>query len=100
MFKKLTSLWGKFTGKPVDDVSDRLAKAAAEGKDDLLLKLPEHEQCDHGVVFDEEEYRKSPNIAPDEVRERWPRGWGPCPKGCGFNGIAYASYLHYIAGDW
>jgi len=40
-----------------------------------------------------------------EVQKRWPRGWftkeKPCPLGCGYDsGIAYASYEHYIAGDW
>lgn len=83
-----------------DDFDMRLAKAAAEGADALVLKLPEQEHCDHGVVFDEEEFKKNPGMSASEVKKRWPRGWGPCPKGCGFNGIAYASFLHYIAGDW
>lgn len=83
-----------------DSFDLRLAKAAAEGQDRLLIKIPEHKDCDHGVVFDEEEYKKNPGMTPAEVQKRWPRGWGLCPKGCGFNGIAYASYMHYIAGDW
>lgn len=91
----------KFLSKrPSFEIDLLLAKAAAEGADRLVLKLPEYQGCDHGVVFDEAEYRKTPGITPAEVAKRWPRGWGPCPKGCGFNGIAYASYLHYIAGDW
>lgn len=83
-----------------DDATDRLLKASAEGEDRLLIKLPEHKDCDHGVSFDEAEYKKHPNMSSYEVKKRWPRGFGLCPKGCGFNGIAYASYLHYIAGDW
>ena len=55
--------------------------------------------CDHGVTFDEAEARAK-NMSADEVRARWPRGWGPCPKRCGFTGIAYASYEHYLWGDW
>jgi hypothetical protein len=70
--------------------------------------------CDHGIVFDEDEARKvlgawaptsdvdfivgNPKTA--EIRKRWPRLDGPCPKGCGFVGIGYASYLHYIMGDY
>lgn len=75
--------------------------------------------CDHGVTFDAVEARKvleqvtvgdpdadalvafimgNPNAA--EVRRRWPRHSGNCPKGCGYHGIAYASYDHYIMGDW
>lgn len=70
--------------------------------------------CDHGVTFDEKEAERvlgewqprTPgefimgNPSSEEVRKRWPRLNGPCPKGCGFVGIAYASYAHYIAGDW
>jgi hypothetical protein len=70
--------------------------------------------CDHGVTFDEDEARKiveswrpdSPAsfiIGPPgaaEVRKRWPRLMGTCPKGCGFHGIAYASSTHYVFGDW
>lgn len=53
--------------------------------------------CDHGVTFDSEAAHGLPSY---EVRQRWPRGFGPCPKGCGFTGIAYASFEHYVAGDW
>lgn len=52
--------------------------------------------CDHGVTFDD----AGLNLSSDEVRRRWPRLNGPCPKGCGYVGIAYASPEHYIAGDW
>lgn len=75
-------------------------------------------ECDHGVKFDKVAAEKllaespvDPKMDPavafimgpsnsGEVRKRWPRLSGPCPKGCGFNGIAYASYEHYIMGDW
>jgi len=66
----------------------------------LVETDPERISCDHGVIFDEEEYKKHQNMSEYEVRKRWPRGWGPCPKGCGFDGIAYASWMHFIAGDW
>jgi hypothetical protein len=61
------------------------------------------EQCDHGVTFDEAEVQRRQRLNPpsaSEVRRRWPRLFGPCPKGCGYNGIAYASFLHYVMGDW
>jgi hypothetical protein len=83
-----------------DNIDWRLANAKKQGLDDLIIKLPNHQDCNHGVFFDEIEYRKDPNISVAEIRKKWPRGFGLCPKGCGFNGIAYASYLHYIAGDW
>ncbi len=70
--------------------------------------------CDHGIVFDEEEAKKilagwkvktplefiAGNPASREIKRRWPRLWGPCPKGCGFTGIGYASWAHYTMGDW
>lgn len=54
-------------------------------------------ECDHGIVFDAEQAK---NMDSYEVREAFPRLSGVCPKGCGYVGIAYASYLHYISGDW
>ena len=70
--------------------------------------------CDHGVTFDSAEARKligdwrprnateftAGNPARVEIRKRWPRLCGPCPKGCGFDGIYYASQEHYSMGDW
>lgn len=55
--------------------------------------------CDHGVVFDEVEAHAR-CLSAEAIRARWPRLFGDCPKGCGYHGIAYASYAHYIAGDW
>lgn len=55
------------------------------------------EECDHGVTFDEVAAR---DLDAHEVRRRWPRLFGPCPKGCGFSGIGYASWAHYVSGDW
>jgi hypothetical protein len=72
------------------------------------------EWCDHGVTFDERAAAKllagwqpsdvtafvMGNPMSQEVRKRWPRLHGLCPKGCGFSGIAYASDAHYTMGDW
>lgn len=54
-------------------------------------------ECDHSVSFDE---KAAKELSASEIRRRWPRLDGLCPKGCGFNGIAYASFLHYVSGDW
>lgn len=53
--------------------------------------------CTHGVVFDE---LKADGLDSYEIRRRWPRLSGKCPLGCGFSGIAYASYNHCLMGDW
>lgn len=77
-------------------------------------------KCDHGVTFDVEEAKRilvegklqhpegtDPMVAfimgdpnTENVRKRFPRLCGLCPKGCGYNGIAYASMDHYLYGDW
>lgn len=90
------------------DIDVRLQQAALEGKQD------KNENCNHGIVFDVEEANKilsnwAPastvefimgNPAASKIRKRFPRLCGLCPKGCGYNGIYYASEEHYIAGDW
>jgi hypothetical protein len=53
--------------------------------------------CGHGVTFDVEAAK---GLSVAEIRKRWPRLWGNCPLGCGFNGIGYASFMHYVMGDW
>ena len=54
-------------------------------------------EFDHGVEFD---YEWSKGKTADEVVKRYPRLNGLCPKGCGYVGIAYASYEYYLSGDW
>lgn len=103
--------------KEVDDSLEKIAK-------------DRQSKCDHGLTFDKEAAIELLNIAQElqneryqnlseeqmqiqamtdfvmgnpahaEVRARWPRLNGLCPKGCGYNGIAYASADHYIYGDW
>ncbi len=62
-----------------------------------LTPPPEGEVCDHGIKFDEV---AAEHLSVAEIRKRWPRLWGNCPLGCGFNGTGYASWKHYIMGDW
>ncbi|MGK3981250.1 hypothetical protein WMF38_57165 [Sorangium sp. So ce118] len=59
--------------------------------------LAASDACDHGLLFDADAAR---SLGANEVRRRWPRLFGECPKGCGYRGIAYASGEHYVAGDW
>lgn len=69
----------------------------------LQNELDEEEDtpsCDHGIVFDE---AVALRMRAREVRERFPRLSGPCPKGCGIDGTVYASAAHYVFGggsDW
>lgn len=61
------------------------------------MTKPEVPVCDHGVVFDPEKVR---SMTVQQIRNLFPRLHGPCPEGCGFHGIAYASTEHYVWGDW
>ena len=54
-------------------------------------------KCSHGLTFDDVVARR---LSGREIARRWPRLDGLCPLGCGYCGIAYASYAHYIAGGW
>jgi len=56
-------------------------------------------ECAHDgarVDFDIDAAR---GLSPQAVRKQWPRFFGTCPD-CGCSLIKYASYAHYIAGDW
>ena len=57
------------------------------------------EDCEHAAsmpAFDEDAAR---DLDAHEVRKRWPRFFGRC-AGCGEQVILYASWAHYIGGDW
>ena len=53
--------------------------------------------CNHGIAFDR---LAAADLSVAEIRKRWPRLFGKCPKGCGYDGIYYASSEHYTMGDW
>jgi len=55
------------------------------------------DHCSHSIQFD---YEKAKHMSSEEVRKNYPRQAGLCPLGCGYNGVSYASYEHYLAGDW
>lgn len=80
---------------PFDYYPDLMLEAASEAEKE------KYGGCDHGVTFDEVEFHEAnPPMSAWEVRKRWPRLGGRCPKGCGYSGIAYVSMMHYLAGDW
>lgn len=102
----------------LDDSMKALNASMDASHEQWKQENPEQAACDHGVVFDKDaaadlfdEAPTYPNLDPSigfvmghsahlEVRKRWPRLNGPCPKGCGYHGIAYASSEHYVYGDW
>jgi len=88
----------------VSDEIDRLLKKAREDGEairrDLGINEAFQEACEHPKTtppFDAEEARKLNDAG--EVRKKFPRFFGQCPD-CGAQVIGYASYEHYIMGDW
>jgi hypothetical protein len=62
-----------------------------------LIKFDVKQQhCQHGMSFDEDDAK---TLSAEEIKKKYPRFHGFCST-CGFNGIAYVSWAHYILGDW
>lgn len=66
---------------------------------DEVRRRCRREPCDHGVKF-ATVMSELAKLSPGDIRARWPRLDGPCPRGCGFTGIAYASQAHLVMGGW
>lgn len=86
-----------------EDVDGRLLAAARErATSERLRAVAEAKgrgECDHAAVTPVFDLDASRGLDEYEVRRRWPRFWGQCPT-CLGQVIAYASFEHYIAGDW
>ena len=58
------------------------------------------QECEHPKLkdppFDETAAR---GLSSNEVRKRWPRVEEECPD-CGARVVLYASFSHFIHGDW
>lgn len=72
--------------------------------DDFLhtykVMMRHKEPCAHpGLPVVEFDAKAAKGLSAGEVKKRWPRVWHDCPF-CGQGGIHYASFEHYIAGDW
>lgn len=77
------------------DLSDGM-RALAEARVTAAEEAADpHAHCPPFVEFDE---KAAHGLSPGEIRRRWPRKT-ECPH-CGLHGIFYASFAHYIMGDW
>lgn len=56
-------------------------------------------ECQHLKVMPTFDEGAARGLSASEVRRRWPRFEGVCPD-CGQRGVIYASYMHYLAGDY
>jgi len=57
------------------------------------------DNCEHLSIMPEFNEKEAQSMSSYEVREKYPRFCGRCPD-CGLNLILYASFTHYLAGDW
>lgn len=84
------------TARPLDSLYQGLMLLALKNGVEAPHPYIDPDTCGHDFVeFDEEAAR---GLGAYEVRKHWPRGT-VCPH-CGATGIFYASWLHYMAGDW
>ena len=83
-----------YTTGPVEDPRARAGAPPEQDKGDCPGCTAAVKEA--GVIFDEETAR---GLDEYEVRRRWPRKTARCLQ-CGASTICYASYMHYIAGDW
>lgn len=60
---------------------------------------PDPAQCGHPRTLPPFDEAAAHGLSAEEVRRRWPRFWGTCPH-CGARTIGYASWAHFVAGDW
>lgn len=58
-----------------------------------------HGECDHAGTTPAFDKEAAKDLGPHEIRERWPRFMGACAE-CGQLVISYASFEHYLMGDW
>lgn len=55
--------------------------------------------CTHDAVAPVVDHEQLSGMSAEEVRSKFPRFCGTCPQ-CGETVIAYASFEHFVAGDW
>lgn len=56
-------------------------------------------ECRHPKTTPAYDPTAAKGLEASEIQRRWPRFYGRCPD-CGASVIGYASYEHYIMGDW
>lgn len=76
-------------------LSQRLGEAAVAGESERLVKGA----CEHPSLRPEFNEDAARGLDSWQVRKLWPRKRGLCPD-CGQTCTVYASYMHYLAGDW
>ena len=83
---------------PPDLESDRETSIHLPHERDIAKKARE-EACTHYKVMPKFDEEAAKGLDCYEVRKRWPRFYGECPD-CKQTGVYYASYMHYLMGDW
>lgn len=55
--------------------------------------------CEHPKTIPAFDAAAALGLSSREVKRKWPRFFGNCPD-CGEQVIGYASFEHYLSGDW
>lgn len=55
--------------------------------------------CAHPRCQPDFDSEAAKSMTPDQVKQKYPRFYGQCPD-CKAHLSVYASFEHYIAGDW
>jgi len=63
------------------------------------IRNVEPDGCKHEAVLPQFDWETAQTMTPTEVRKKFPRFHGVCP-GCNEQVVVYASYEHYLSGDW
>lgn len=69
------------------------------GTDDSEMAPPSACGCGTPIALPPFDEKAARGMSGRAVRERWPRNQGEC-RTCGQKWIVYASFMHYLAGDW
>jgi len=59
----------------------------------------DQDKCEHPKLMPAFDEKAARLMTAAQIRRAFPRAYGKCPD-CGYEGILYASYAHYIWGDW
>jgi hypothetical protein len=65
----------------------------------LTLGASDQRGCQHPKLIPEFDAAAARKMTSTEVRKTYPRAYGKCPD-CGWEGVLYASYEHYVMGDY
>ncbi|MDB4278016.1 hypothetical protein N9917_00140 [Deltaproteobacteria bacterium] len=89
-------------GQPFFDAFQEASRAISEAGmagERRSAVMDDPDACKHLSVMPEFDEEDAKGMSALEIKKKYPRFMGSCPE-CGGNVILYASFMHYINGDW